>query len=992
MPLQTQTFNYPFGMGLSTKEDPRALPVPKLSALKNGTFTEAGGIQKRYPMVSVTGATLTIRKLAAYNDELIAFTSTEIYSWAPALAGWVSRGTYLAAKVTERQVFNRTTEQTQCDRAELNNVVVYCWYDQSAAFDAVFVAAMDKTSGAVIYEPVSLGSTTMRPRLVALNSKILFVMQDDTATTLSCKALDVSTAALFRSTAEGAFTTISTDFSSNFDVAKLSSTSAVVVWRLNSATTSYGYASVTEGLTVTASTKVRPCTGPIGVAVTAAQDKIAVIRQDTASTIKGDILTSGFVDSQVSKVISGSSAANRLAVAFRSVTNSSEYRCYAFWSDSETATAATNYITGYNYVDTAGNVGAAATFKNRLGPVSKAFDHNGSVYVWLSFIQTASGTDYQVQNTNFLYRDDGLLVAKATPSLAGGIESAGGHIASVQSLGSNTFAFASIDRRIVPAGSDGLVYADRGIREVVFTFDSNEARRTVQLGKTLYITGGQVMQFDGQGATEVGFHIAPGYLAATDSTSGSGLVAGSYTYIASLRWDNAKGEIDRSTVVSSSTVSMANNDATINFGNVNTTLKAAAQSRSEATMEIWRTPVNPSTDSPYYLVTSKDPNATGSNGFRYNDATGGAGSALTDALPDTTLIGLEAWGESGGVLENLAPPPATVIASDQDRLYLAGISYDPNLIWYSKTRGEGQIAAFHDALTVTLPATGGDITAMAVLNENLVVFKENAVYVLQGSGFDNLGGGSNFTVRLLASDVGAQSAETVAVLPRGIMFMSDKGWFLVDRGFNVTFIGAPVEDYNSDTFLAVHVLETQHQVRCLSSSRILVWDYLADAWSEWEEASRVDAAIWQNSYYVASTTTLLKEATSHGTDVTYSLSLTTAWINFGDLLGFKRFTYGEILGEYRSAHRLKIELFKDYDDSTAFQTILWTVSPTTVGGPLQAEINPSIQKLEALKIRITDIATGSSNPPTGEGYKITGLALDFGFKKGLHRLPAAQKV
>jgi len=222
------------------------------------------------------------------------------------------------------------------------------------------------------------------------------------------------------------------------------------------------------------------------------------------------------------------------------------------------------------------------------------------------------------------------------------------------------------------------------------------------------------------------------------------------------------------------------------------------------------------------------------------------------------------------------------------------------------------------------------------------------------------------------------------------MFMSDKGWYLLSRGFTAQYIGAPVEDFNSDTFVAITTLEQQHQIRCMSTSRILVYDTLVGQWSEWEEASRVDAVMWSGSYYAATSSALYKEATSHGTDVTYSLIVETAWIKLAGLQGYKSVRHIEILGEYRSAHRLKIEIARDYL-ATYFQTVTWTVSPTTVGGPEQVSIGPSIQKLEAVKLRITDIATGSSSPPTGEALKLTGLALEIGLKRGVHRLPSTQR-
>ncbi len=995
MPVEWKEVHLPLAQGLNTKPDPRVMEGG-LAACKNAAFTELGGLQKRLPITAVTGGSLSnIRKLAIYNDELIAFTSTEIYSWSPALAAWVSRGAYLAPKVTERSVFTRTTEQTICDRAELSNVIVYSWLDATNSSTTVYVAALDKTSGAVLLAPTSMGANTNRPRLVALSTRILLFCQTG-ANALGVKAIDVTSAATLASSAAAGFTSVeATEFNGSYDVTALSTTAAIAVW-LRVTTTSYGYASVTATPTVTASTKARACDGHIAVAVTADGTKVAVLREN-GTDILGDILTSALVDSTTGAAVGSSASPAQISCAFRSVADSGEFRCYTFWADSPVTTDSSSYDLNYNYVDTAGNVGTAGVLARRIAPGSRAFDHNGRVYFWGVFAADTSSTPaLQAQNTYFLLRDDGVPICKAAPTAAGGLLTTTGWLPGVQSLGSNRYAFCGVERRVIELGPAGLGYADRGPRDIVLEFDSNEARRSVQLGKTLYITGGQVSQFDGQGVAELGFHLYPHYLAVVEANEASGnIAAGNYSWKVTYRWDNAQGETERSTtatIISADIAGASGDEAELDIGSLPLTTKASSSHGAPA-CEVWRTVVNPTSDSPFYLVTSKNPTDASSadNGYLEEVGSGQTDhSNFRDNLSDATLITKEANPEDGGVLESLSPPPATIIAASQDRIFLAGISYDPYLIWYSKTRSDGELASFHEALTIQLPTVGGAITALAFLNDTLIAFCESAIYALPGQGFDNLGGGFNFTAQLLATDIGATSADLVAVIPPGLLFFSSKGWYLLSRDQSLSYVGAPVEDYNSDTFIAVHVLERQHQIRCLSSSRLLVWDYLANQWSEWEEASRVSAAHWSGEYYLASSSALLKEQTTHSTNVTYSLVAETGWLKFAGLQGYKRVKRIAILGEYRSAHRLKVEFYRDYDSATAFQTETWTVSPTTVGGPLQVEIDLSIQKMQSLKIRITDIATGSSSPPTGEALKLTGLSLRIGFKPGLMRLPAAQ--
>ena len=1001
MPVQWTTVHVPLAAGLNTKADPRALQPPELITCKNAVFTETGGIQKRKPITAVTGGTLAnIRKLYTYNDELIAFTDTEIYSWSAAAADWISKGTYLAPKVTERSVFIRTTEQTQCDRAEIGGYVHFAWHDTGGATAEIYRAVLDATTGAVVLGPTVVGSVpSTRPRFVALGSVMLIFYESNGALLVTSYSPN-GDPAIGPSTVQ-----VAAEFDTHFAVARLNSTTGLVVWRRDT-DTSYGYATVSDSAVVTASTKARQCDGVIAVAVSANGNHVVVART-IGDDVYADLLNSSLTDVSVDEVMGatdGASTPDQLTAAFRSVAEAGgETRCYVMWHSDQTE-GEDDFLVEYNFVDTNGATATKQTLVHRCGLASQAFSHNGRVFVWVAFAGfTALGASLAgslvppklsfPQSTYFLYRDDGVLVAKAAPLVAGGFATTIGHLPGVQSLGSNTYAFCGVERRIVAVGSKSGAYADRGPRDIKVTFDSDEARRCVQLGKTLYIAGGQVSTFDGVGVVECGFHVFPFFLDLTASNSTGSLELGTYSYKATVAWENAQGELERSTTanIESITLTGTEDTVTIEGAPIPNTLKQG--SRALAAYEMWRTPKNPSTDSPFHLITSKDPAVTGDNGYAQNDPTAGNFTGYVDEFIDSTLVLKEVNPENGGVLENIAPPPATIIAATQERLFLAGISYDPYQIWYSRLRGEGEIASFHDALTVQLPPHGGPITALAMLNDTLVAFCETAIYSLPGEGFDNLGQGVNFgPARPIATDVGAQSAEVVATTPSGILFLSDKGWFLLDRGFGVTFVGAQIEDFNSDTFVAVTVLETQHQIRCLSEQRLLVLDYVAQQWSEWEVSGYETAALWNGSYYLAGATPggLFKEATTHGTDVTYSLIVETAWIKISELMGFQRIRHVMVLGEYRSAHRLKIEIARDFL-STYFDAITWTVSPTTVGDPEQVRHGPSIQKMEAIKVRLTDLHPTNATPPTGEALKLTGLAFEVGVKRGLLRLPAAQK-
>ncbi len=1012
MTLAWQTAHIPFGVGLNTGSDSRALAPPDLAVCRDAEFDEEGGLQTRKPYTELPseivdgGSVANARKLVAFGDELLLFTSEALYSWSDRDQAWVLKGTHLAAKLTERSRFVNTTEQVSCDRAELSGCVFFTWVEATTgSTGAVKVGVMDKETGAVLLAPTTIG-TGSRPRLQATTNRVVLFYRDETLGDLSAVALSPGSLASSAAVTPTVIYAVADGFSSYYDVVA-SGTTLYVVARRNP-TTEYEIMTVTEALVPTRTTKTPNCDGPIAIALAPNGTHIQVIRANGVN-IQGDYLTiSGpFTTVTADQAVGtrGGAVCNQLAAAYRSVANSGQYRCYAFWSTDEAADSS-DWVSKYNYVDTGGGLGTQANFVRRLGIASRAFDHNGRVFVWTAFASESTfggsgspGFRAAVQNTYFLYRDDAFLVAKAAPGRAAGFRSPTGNLPSVQSLGSNVYAWCGAERRVVPTSAKQTAYSDRAPREVLIEFDADEARRCVRLGDTLYITGGEILQYDGVGLYEVGFHVYPWYFAATSGAGGS-VAPGDYALKWTSRFDNARGERERSTTATVGTVSVAGDEI-----NILVLIPLHTTHKTSFPLEYWRSTIDPTADAPMYLGTSQDPTATtGSNKHVVNDLTSSAVSGgFDDGMSDATISTKESNNENGGVLENLSPPAASVIAASNDRVFLAGISDDPHSVWYSKLRSTGEIAAFHDVLVVTLPPTGGDITALAFLNETLVVFKERAIYALPGDGFDNAGGGQNYgPPRLISSDVGADSAEAVCTTPRGIMFHSQKGWYLLGQGFAVDYIGRRVSEWDSEEVVACTLLESKHQIRCATASRVLTYDYVQNQWAEWTISGVVDAVVWNGTYsYLGAANTVFAESSDY-TGIAHGLDVETAWIKLGDPQGQAKLRWIAPLGEFRGSHRLLIRIARNYQESDAdgptwFDEKVWTASPAVVGGPLDLRHGPSIRDCKAFKVRITaleaepDSPDDITTPPSTEALKLTGLSVMYGVRPGLYRRnPAAQ--
>jgi hypothetical protein len=976
----------PLAAGLATKDDPRAMSAPGLSVCEDVQFDELGGIQTRPQFQAITDAAgntiADIRKLAAYGDELVAFSKDKFWSYAGGDGLWTQRAEYLAVKVEEQPRFVTTAEQFDCDRAELGGVTMYCWSETTPSGTSSYVAAIDTLTGSVKLAPTSIKSGATRPRLMVSTNKIFLLSVVAATPAIWVRAYDPSDL----SSAETS-TTLSAMVS--YDVVVDPDTPTEIIVAVSRAGTGYTIANYTETPAVSGSvTNARTSDGAISVASTTGGTQRVCVTYSNGTALTSDILDDDFAD------VSASIAVATLSFStLGQVTNvhGGDGKFYLFWTVGDVG-GQLSHVT----LTDAGSLGTEALMPY-AALASHAFLYDSNVYVWSTFAETSLGDLVaQLQNSYFLLRYDFLIAAKAVAATAAGDPSNFGALPTVALTAAGGYSWCGAHRRIIPLGQEQSGYSARSLTDITATFDSDEARRTALLGETLYISGGFLAQYDGANVTEAGFHVFPHGLTLTET---AGSLTGTFNWKASFAWTNAKGETERTTTTTIQANTLSTQQCNVAGNNLTITAKQGAA--GEVAIEYWRQIDAAPVGAPFYLVTSKDPAVTGvDNSYIENVATTANSTSFIDDYSDAVLISKETFPENGGLtLASLPSPAATIVVSTQDRLIVAGVPGNPHRVVYSKLRGSGEVAAFNDALFLDLPPAGGKITAIDFLNETMIVFKETAIYAVPGDGFDNNGGGQNYgPARLLDSDVGAISAEGVVLTPKGLLFKSSKGWFLLNHGWQASYIGSPVDAYDSDTIVSCEAMASQHQVRCVSSARTIVWDYLVNQWGVWTTTA-VDAVMWDGTHHLVNSAAdgvLAQASTYDGAGDLPGLDIETGWIKLGQLQGFKLVRRILILGEYLGAHDLRVRVAYNYNETASGPTWVddkaWTVSPTTVNGPLQVEHGPSRPKCESIKIRITAQAIGVTTHPITQALNLTGLSLEVALRKSAFAgLPAAQK-
>ena len=527
-------------------------------------------------------------------------------------------------------------------------------------------------------------------------------------------------------------------------------------------------------------------------------------------------------------------------------------------------------------------------------------------------------------------------------------------------------------------GAVGGIYAQSGINIASFTISPTNTV-TSEVGGTLQLSGGFLWEFDGQLPVEQNFHIWPENInVTTDGGGGAGSIGvGTYFYQVTYEWTDAAGNINRSapSVPFQKSVLAGASTNTIYIPMLHQT---AHNSTNPVRIVIYRWSNN---NPVYYQITSiPSPiiNIKTSSYYTY-----------TDTAADSTIIGNNIIYTNGGVVENIGPPATNILALFDDRMWLVDAE-DPNLLWYSKQVIEStpvemsDLFTFYIAPTTSSQGSTGPTTALAAMDDKLIIYKSNAIYYINGVGPDNTGNNNGYSQPIfITAAVGCSNPKSIVLMPEGLMFQTNQGIWLLGRDLSTKYIGAPVEGYNSYTVTSSISVPNTTQVRfTLSSGVELVYDYYYGKWDTCSPIPAISSVVYQGLHtYLDNSGNIFQETPGVYLDnlASVNMSLTTPWYNLAGLQGYERCYFFYLLGSFISSHQLTVQIAYDYN-STPTQTVVITPSATQ---PLeQWKIHLARQTCQAIQITITE-----SDSASGAGLTLSGINMVLSIKKSYNPQP-----
>jgi hypothetical protein len=547
------------------------------------------------------------------------------------------------------------------------------------------------------------------------------------------------------------------------------------------------------------------------------------------------------------------------------------------------------------------------------------------------------------------------------------------------------------------------------------------------------ISGGRTSSYDGLAISEIGCLSVP-WIVALDHGSGTGVDTGLRNYVAVFESVDAQGRRHLSRISNPFAISKANShdvDVAVNYPNL-----------SDHVSELAPVSGTSSTTGYAFKVHVYRTVAGGTQYFRLRTQTVTVANNLTtyitfvDSVSDASLAGFELLYRQPGTLntplDRYSPTASSCCVRHKDRVFIAR----GNDVYYSSFDVFGEAPWFNPAFTFKVIGGVGDIVAMSSIEGLLVVFKENAIFVVDGDGPPESGGnGTEFSPpRKLMTELGCTDARTVVSTDDGIMFLSSRGLELLDRNLTVSWIGRNMVNtlatypypgggaFDTTSGRCVWVFADTlsgvypGQISSVASGVVVVYDINSNAWSRYklnqsafgygyayQDVTYADVGASGQSIasagrlaYIDTGQLYLEsghvDVVSTGTNVFIPLEIQVGWVKGTSKQDRLRVTDLMIAAIRNANCTVTASYAADYSPSWITPSS-WVWTPSVTSALTFVQLNGNVPK-EAVQAISFKLVTSDPTPTSfGDGSQmdIFGLSVRVGMRGGGAKVPVAQK-
>jgi len=543
--------------------------------------------------------------------------------------------------------------------------------------------------------------------------------------------------------------------------------------------------------------------------------------------------------------------------------------------------------------------------------------------------------------------------------------------------------------------SDRLSSSDTatiGIDAIHFTDQSMSVslqnRETIEAAGALHITGGYLAEYIGGGyVVPNNFAVyAPGIIGVTDSAGGN-VDDGAHIYRAVYETIDRLGRRHRSAPSNpaTATTGAGNNTVAVSYSTLGFGSPFDRDDTVETVLHVYRTKAG---EVVHHRVT---PGIGAPSVFPLD-----AAATYTDTLSDSDSATSELLYTDGGRLPNITAPACRFATESGTRVWLGGLLYADRAI-ASKVIVPGEPVQFtdHESHQAVFPT---ELTGIKGMDGALVGFTLEGAYVVYGDGPDDTGQGAFAEPRRIAGSVGCIDNRSIVDTPQGLLFQSQRGMFLLPRGFGTPiFVGDKFQDtiaaYPNVTG-AVRVSQASEGASALgedtvrialadsntapTASRVLVLDLKTGQWSvDTPPVAIAAVGLWDGAFAYARKE--LDDSSPLRADDVGAYSDAGAFVatllETGDLRLFGVSGRGMVrkfvlLGEYRAACTVNVAMSTD-NGLTWTNVATYALSGLTTGERVSLRWALPVRYLSEVRFRLSD-----SNASVSEGFVFNALTLE----------------
>ena len=228
--------------GIDTKTDQKMVLPSSLTELENGVFTSGSTITKRKGYSKLGrqisgGSTISSGDaLTRFQDELLLFSNSNLYSYSSGRDEWIDKGGSLSVTIGSTDLIRNNYEQSQPDVAYGNGLFLTAWEDTQGGVRA---SVVDAVSGAMIQNNTSISATGKLPRCVELDGRLGVVYVEDSDDDIDIRLLDNTDPTVFASAVQLASNAATSG--QQLDVAKYNQKDAIFAYRNSSSQVQVAY-------------------------------------------------------------------------------------------------------------------------------------------------------------------------------------------------------------------------------------------------------------------------------------------------------------------------------------------------------------------------------------------------------------------------------------------------------------------------------------------------------------------------------------------------------------------------------------------------------------------------------------------------------------------------------------------------------------------------------------------------------------------------------